>query len=85
MSLHIGEEVRRIIVAKGMLPRESTSTMGFPFYTHLVEQLEAHFKGLTDESVDVTSFNGLKQGEMRLIQMAKRVNETNAAMISVER
>lgn len=76
-----------------MLPRESTSTMGFPFYTHLVEQLEAHFKGLTDESVDVTSFNGLKQGEsetamefeMRLIQMAKRVNETNAAMISVER
>lgn len=89
LSLHIGEEIRRIIVAKGMLPRESASSSDFPFYDNLVDQLELHFKGLTDESVDVGSFNALKQEEretamefeLRLKQLAKRVNETNSAMI----
>lgn len=89
LSLHIGEELRRIIVAKAMLPRESAVPEGFPFYDNLVKELEGHFKGLTDETVDVTSFNKLKQEEnetalqfeMRLMMLAKRVNETNKAMI----
>lgn len=89
LSLHIGEEIRRIIVAKGMLPKESSVESDFPFYDNITEQLELHFRGLTDESVDVTSFNAMHQAEketalefeMRLREMANRVNETNAAMI----
>lgn len=89
MSLHIGEEMRRVIVAKNMLPKESTVPSDFPFYDNLSQQLEVHFRSLTDESVDVSRFNTLKQGEkesalefeLRLHQMAKRVNETNSAMI----
>lgn len=89
LSLHIGEEIRRIIVAKGMLPRETAVTGNYQFYDSLTEQLDAHFRGLTDESVDVASFNALKQKEdetalefeLRLRQMATRVRETNVAMI----
>lgn len=89
LSLHIGEEMRRIIVAKEMLPKESSVAPGYPFFDKLSESLDAHFKSLTDESVDVSSFNSLKQGakesalefELRLRQMAKRANETNVAMI----
>lgn len=89
LSLHIGEEIRRIIVAKGMLPRESLVELTYPFYDKLVNHLEEHFRGLTDESVDVASFNGLRQAEqetalefeLRLEQMAQRVNEKNEAMI----
>lgn len=54
-----------------------------------MNQLESHFRGLTDESVDVANFNGLKQAEketalefeLRLKQLARRVNESNEAMI----
>lgn len=89
LSLHIGEEIRRIIVAKSMLPRENAVEQGFDFYDNVVNKLEHHFRSLTDESVDVASFNSLKQGEkesalefeLRLRQMASRVKETNAAMI----
>lgn len=85
--MHI--EVRCIIVAKGMLPRESAIAENFLFYDELIGQLESHFKGLTDETVDVKTFNELKQGEnktalkfeMRLKMLAKRVNETNETMI----
>lgn len=44
LSLHIGEEVRRIIVAKEMLPRESAVEQNFPFYDNLVGKLEEHFR-----------------------------------------
>lgn len=89
LSLHIGEEMRRIIVAKEMLPRESSVDPGFAFFDNLSNQLEEHFRSLTDESVDVSTFNSLKQGvketalefELRLRQMAKRAKETNIAMI----
>lgn len=89
LSLHIGEEMRRLIVGKGMMPPERSVSHAFPFYDNLVQSLEEHFRSLTDESVDVTTFNNLKQGdketalefEFRLMQVAKRVNETNAAMI----
>lgn len=89
LSLHIGEEMRRIIVAKGMLPKEEAVAGDYQFYNNLTEQLDAHFRGLTDESVDVASFNSLKQKEnetalefeLRLRQTATRVRETNAAMI----
>lgn len=89
LSLHIGEEIRRVIVAKEMLPKESEVGPDFPFYNNLTDKLERHFRSLTDESVDVSSFNALKQGEnetalkfeMRLRQLAKRVKETNEAMI----
>lgn len=46
LSLHIGEEMRRIFVAKEMQPREIA-----------VNRLETYFQSLSDESVDVTSFN----------------------------
>lgn len=89
LSLHIGEEVRRIIVGKEMIPPESSVSAAFPFYDNLARSLDDHFRGLTDESVDVTIFNTLKQGEketalefeFRLKQVAKRVNENNPAMI----
>lgn len=89
LSLHIGEEMRRIIVAKNMLPRESQVEPGFAFYDELIEHLEAHFRSLTDETVDVAAFNAMKQGEnetalefeLRLKLLAKRMRETNAAMI----
>lgn len=89
LSLHIGEAMRRIIITKDMMPSETKVSQHFPFYDNLVSQLDEHFKGLTDESVDVTTFNTLKQAEketalefeMRLKQVAKRVNETNQAMI----
>lgn len=89
LSLHIGDEIRRVIVAKDMLPREEAVPVDYQFFDNLKSQLESHFRSLTDESVDVASFNALKQGgsetalefEMRLRQLAKRVNETNKAMI----
>lgn len=89
LSLHIGEDMRRIIIGKGMLPSEREREPDFPFYTNLVSQLEAHFRSLTDESVDVTIFNSLTQGvketaldyEFRVMQVAKRVKETNKPMI----
>lgn len=89
LSLHIGEEMRRIIIAKGMMPSERSVNLEFPFYDNVVEQMERHFRSLTDESVDVAAFNSLKQGEretalefeFRLQQLAKRMNETNTAMI----
>lgn len=72
-----------------MLPRETEVSPNYPFFDELQTSLDAHFRALTDESVDVSSFNALKQGdketalefEMRLRQLAKRVNETNRAMI----
>lgn len=89
LSLHIGDEMRRIIVGKDMFPPEQSVDETFPFYDRLVESLDEHFRGLTDESVDVKTFNTMKQGdsetaleyEFRLRQMAKRANETNLAMI----
>lgn len=89
LSLHIGEEMRRIIIAKGMMPNERSVIPEFKFYDNVVEHMERHFRSLTDESVDVTAFNSLKQGEretalefeFRLQQLAKRMNETNTAMI----
>lgn len=89
LSLHIGEEIRRIIVAKDMMPRESQVESGFAFYDELIEHLEDHFRNLTDETVDVATFNAMKQGEtetalefeLRLSLLAKRMRETNTAMI----
>lgn len=89
LSLHVGEEIRRIIIVKEMLPKESSVEPGYPFFDVLASKLEEHFKSLTDESVDVASFNSLKQGaketalefELRVRQVAKRANETNVAMI----
>lgn len=89
LSLHIGEDVRRIIIGKEMMPPEKAVSSNFPFYDNVVRLLDEHFRGLTDESVDVTVFNTLKQGEketaiefeFRLKQVARRVNETNPAMI----
>lgn len=89
LSLHIGEEMRRTIIGKDMLPRVESVAPDFNFYDNVVAKLEEHFRSLTDESVDVTAFNQLKQKEdesaiafeFRLMQMAKRMNETNSAMI----
>lgn len=89
LSLHIGEEMRRIMIAKDMMPRESSVSADFPFYDNVVDKLQEHFSSLTDESVDVAAFNAMKQKEgesalefeLRLRQLAKRMKETNAAMI----
>lgn len=89
LALHVGDQIRRIIVGKRMMPAERTVSNVFPFYDNLTSLLDEHFHGLTDESVDVTAFNTMKQGdketaiefEFRLRQVAQRVNETNPAMI----
>lgn len=89
LSLHIGEEMRRIIIAKGMMPSERSVDPDFPFYENVTDKMECYFRSLTDESVDVAAFNSLKQGEretalefeFRLQQLAKRMKETNPAMI----
>lgn len=89
LSLHVGEELRRVIVAKSMLPSTGNVSPGFPFYDYLVDKLEGYFRSMTDETVDVTTFNNLKQAEsetaqqfeLRLLSVAKRLNETNKAMI----
>lgn len=89
LSLHIGDEIRRIIIAKEMCPLNDDVGPDFRYYDFVVSKLHAHFKSLTDETVDVAVFNSLKQGEkesaldfeMRLVMVAKRMNETNEAMI----
>lgn len=89
LSLHIGEEIRKVISTKELLADRRDVEQDFPFYTDLVRNLTKHFKSLTDESVDVTMFDNIKQGEnetaaqfdMRLELLAKRIGETNRAVI----
>lgn len=89
LSLHIGEEVRRIIIAKDFLPAERSVGPDYPFYDAVVGKLDQHFRNLTDISVDIISFNKLAQAadetaqefDMRLRMMAKRAQESNPVML----
>lgn len=89
LTLHIGDEMRRIISAKQMLADRRRAPMDFPFYDDLVNRLYEHFESLTDESVDVTLFDNIKQSEdetimqfdLRLRLLAKRIRITNAPII----
>lgn len=89
LSLHVGEDIRKIIVMKEMLPSERSVPQGFPFYDNVVQKLEAYFHSLTDETVDVTIFNTMRQMEketaleyeFRLRQVAKRIKVDNIPVI----
>lgn len=89
LSLNIGEEVRKIISARGMLPKRQSVPEGFQFYRELVNGLEQHFQSLTDVSVDVTLFDGIRQKEsetimdfdMRLRLLAKRIKVNNEHVV----
>lgn len=89
LSLHIGDEIRKIISAKGLLASRNEVPADYPFYDDMVLRLSEHFKSLTDESVDVTLFDNIKQAEnetimqfdMRLQLLAKRINEKNLPII----
>lgn len=89
LTLHIGNGIRRIIHERDMMPSERDVEPGHPFYENLIDALDTHFRGLSDETVDIAKFNAMKQEpketammfEIRLRQMARRVGETNQKMI----
>lgn len=89
LSLHVGEEVRKIISAKKMLANRRDVAPSFEFYDELVKRIEEYFTSLTDEAVDVTLFDEIKQTEnesimqfeLRLQMLAKRIKVSNSAII----
>lgn len=84
LLLHIGPELRRVMMAKDMLLDERDVEPGFPFYDYAVDHLEEYLRSLTDRAVDVVKFSNAKQEEgettmdfeFRLSEMAKRTGGT---------
>lgn len=58
-----GEEIRSLIYSLDLIPEEEDVEEGFRFYDALMHNLDAHFRGMADRSIDLSIFNGLKQEE----------------------
>ena len=62
LVISVGEEVRQLIFTLDLLP-DAVPGETKPVFDILVQGLETHFKGTSDETVDLTAFNTMKQGE----------------------
>lgn len=58
-----GEEIRRLIYSLDLLPDEDKVEDGYRFYDSLMHNLDMHFKGTADRTIDLGVFNSLKQEE----------------------
>lgn len=61
LFMSIGNEIRRVIGACGMLKTETEESEDFPFYDDLMDKLEAHFRSSSDTAIDLNVYSTMRQ------------------------